>query len=73
MRKPTSIGAINQPAPTLTGRAAYELFATLLEVGSKRTPAQQYWLGLSKLSCAIDVAEEGQGWRRRHVPDTAAN
>ena len=43
---------------TLEGRAAHELYATLLEVGVEADPgAGNIWVSMSKLNCAIDVAE----------------
>jgi hypothetical protein len=43
---------------TLKGRAAHEIYATLLEVGIQPDPgAGNIWVGVSKLDCAIDVAE----------------
>ena len=42
----------------LGGRAAHELYATLLEVGVEPDPgAGTIWVSLSKLDCMIDVAE----------------
>lgn len=42
----------------LKGRAAHELYATLLEIGAEPDPgAGNIWVSVSKLSCAIDVAE----------------
>jgi hypothetical protein len=43
---------------TLKGRAAHELYATLLEVGVEENPgAGNIWVAVSKLDCAINVAE----------------
>ncbi len=43
---------------TLKGRAAHELYATLLEVGVEPDAgAGSIWVAVSKLDCAIDVAE----------------
>jgi hypothetical protein len=43
---------------TLKGRAAHELYATLLEIGVEPDAgAGNIWVGVSKLDCAIDVAE----------------
>ena len=42
----------------LAGRAAHELYATLLEVGVEADPgAGNIWVSVSKLNCAIDVDE----------------
>ena len=42
----------------LKGRAAHELYATLLEIGVEPDPgAGNIWVSMSKLSCAINVAE----------------
>jgi len=43
---------------TLKGRAAHELYATLLEAGVQPDPgAGNIWVSVSKLDCAINVAE----------------
>ena len=43
---------------TLKGRAAHELYATLLEVGVQPNPgAGNIWVSVSKLDCAINVPE----------------
>jgi len=42
----------------LKGRAAHELYATLLEIGVEPDPgAGNIWVSMSKLSCAINVAK----------------
>jgi hypothetical protein len=43
---------------TLKGRAAHELYATLLEVGVQPDPgAGNIWVAVSRLDCTINVAE----------------
>ena len=43
---------------TLEGRGAHKLYATLLEAGIEADPgAGNIWACVSKLNCAIDVAE----------------
>jgi len=50
--------AFSKQDVTLKGRAAHELYATLLEAGVEPNPgAGNIWVGVSKLDCAINVAE----------------
>jgi len=50
--------AFGKPDITLKGRAAHELYATLLEAGVEPDAgAGNIWVAVSKLDCAINVAE----------------